>query len=107
MDGERLGQSRGDADGPARGAAMAGIGLGLPIAATMLAVLSALAADPAVQCQQKKLKAAAKYAACRLSAEAKGVKDGSPPIFAKCDLKFGVAWQRAEAQAAGQCATAG
>jgi hypothetical protein len=49
---------------------------------------TAQAADPAVQCESAKLKEVAKYASCRLKAEAKGVQTATTPDFSGCEEKF-------------------
>jgi len=46
------------------------------------------AVEPAVKCESAKLKEVAKYASCRLKAEAKGVQTSTAPDFSKCEGKF-------------------
>jgi hypothetical protein len=46
------------------------------------------AADPAAKCAAGKIRESAKYASCRLKAEAKGVLSGTLPDFARCDATF-------------------
>lgn len=55
---------------------------------------SAWAIDPAVKCEKEKLKAAGKYAFCRLQVEARS--RFSEPDFSKCDEAFLAKWQKAE-----------
>jgi hypothetical protein len=57
---------------------------------------AALAVDPAIRCEAAKLKAAGKYAACRLQAEAKAARSLSQPDFADCDAKFADKWESVE-----------
>ena len=53
------------------------IGVPVTVAALMCVTTSvADAVDPAIKCQTGKLKESAKYAACRLKAEAKAVQSG-------------------------------
>jgi len=69
---------------------------------------TAWAADPAVICHTGKLKVAGKYAACRLNAEAKGIKTASTPDYSKCESVFSDKWQSAETKAGmGICVTEG
>lgn len=56
--------------------------------AALVFVQSAHAVDPAVKCETSKLKEVAKYASCRLKAEAKGVQTNTMPDFSKCEGKF-------------------
>jgi len=53
------------------------------------------------------MKVAGKYVFCRMKAEAKAIKKGTAPNFAKCDAKFAAKWAKIEAKAAGACATTG
>ena len=76
----------------------------------VLSASSALAMDPAIKCQTQKLKAAAKYTACRLKAEADAARHFAAPDFGKCDATFAADWQSAEARALAQgapCWTSG
>ena len=57
------------------------------LATTMLAG-AAPALTAADKCEAGKLKVAGKYDLCRLKAEAKGVQEGRPPDYTKCDAKF-------------------
>jgi hypothetical protein len=67
-----------------------------------------LALDPADQCESSKLKVAGKYGFCRLKAASKGVKNGAPPDFTKCDEKYSFKWQQAETIAgSGVCPSEG
>lgn len=81
------------------------------IAATLvfLSATSALAAaDPALVCQTNKLKIAGKYGACRLNAEAKGVKTASSPDYSKCDSTFATKFPATETKAGmGVCPSEG
>jgi hypothetical protein len=62
----------------------------------LLASSVAQAADPAVICESSKLGTSAKYAQCRLKAEAKAVKAGASVDYSKCTLdKFGSAETKA------------
>jgi hypothetical protein len=60
------------------------------------------AGDPAVVCQTSKLKAVAKYDACRLKAYAEAVKSASLPDFGRCNLDR---FADVEARADGACPT--
>lgn len=57
---------------------------------------TALAVDPAIRCEAAKLKAAGKYAACRLLAEAKAARIRHEPDFSSCDAKFSAKWENVE-----------
>jgi hypothetical protein len=75
------------------------------ISAAVLLVLcasSALAMDPAIKCQTQKLKAAAKYTACRLQAEADAARHFASPDFSTCDAIFAADWHKAEVRALAQ-----
>ncbi len=80
------------------------LSLSLSLSLTLL-VLSApaQAADPAVTCESGKLKTAGKYASCLLSADAKGVKTNTAPVYTNCAAKFGDKWQTSETKGEGQC----
>ncbi|HEY2775517.1 MAG TPA: DUF1566 domain-containing protein [Candidatus Binatia bacterium] len=72
------------------------------IAAMILSEGVALASDRALSCEAAKLKLAAKYGLCRLSAESTATKLSESPDYSKCSLaKF----SDAEARAVGQCPT--
>jgi hypothetical protein len=74
------------------------------IAAVAVPASYALAAPTAEQkCASSKLKAAGTYQNCLHKAEAVGAKTGEAPDSAKCDLKLGVSWDKAEATGAGAC----
>lgn len=49
---------------------------------------SVVSADPESQCYAAKLKESARYASCRLRAEAKGVTANVTPRFAACETRF-------------------
>jgi len=49
---------------------------------------SAVSADAGGQCHAAKLKESARYASCRLRAEAKGINANSTPAFAACESRF-------------------
>lgn len=57
---------------------------------------TALGVDPAIRCEAAKLKAAGKYAACRLLAEAKAARSRNEPDFSDCDAKFAAKWEKVE-----------
>jgi hypothetical protein len=59
---------------------------------------AALAIDPAIRCEAAKLKAAGKYAACRLQAEAKAARGLDDPNFDDCDAKLAEKWEQIESQ---------
>ncbi len=69
--------------------------------ASALALLagSALATSPEDRCEFQKNTIAGKYAFCRQKAEAKAIKKGTAPDFAKCDEKLLSKWARTEAKA--------
>lgn len=58
------------------------------IALLGLVSVAAHAADPAVKCESGKLKETAKYASCRLKAEAKAVQTATTPDYTTCEAKF-------------------
>ena len=58
------------------------------IALLCLITSAAQAADPAAKCRSGKLKEAAKYASCRLKAEAKAVQTATTPNYTQCEAKF-------------------
>ncbi len=71
-------------------------------AAGVLAATSAVALDAGPKCEASKLGTTAKYAQCRLKADAKAVKKGEPVDYSKCNLdKFA----SAETKAEGACPT--
>jgi len=57
---------------------------------------AAMAVDPAIRCEAAKLKAAGKYAACRLQAEAKAARGFDEPVFDDCDRKLAEKWEKIE-----------
>jgi hypothetical protein len=67
--------------------------------AVLMSSGTALAVDPAVKCEAEKLKAAGKYAFCRMHAEAKASAKFEAPDFSKCDAAFDQKWQQAESRA--------
>jgi hypothetical protein len=78
--------------------------------AVALAAVQARAADKTLKCDAAKLGAAAKYAACRLKADAKATKSGGSPAadHAKCEAKFLKTFDRIESKAgAGTCSVDG
>ncbi|MBX3027796.1 hypothetical protein KF840_23115 [bacterium] len=74
------------------GCVMVGSGL-------LFAASAALAVDPAIKCESDKLRIAAKYTTCRLSAAADAARAFSRPTFDKCESSFLVAWDKAEERA--------
>ncbi len=88
------------------------IGAPLLTGAVALACLTASATSAAAlsdedKCAVQKMKVAGKYVFCRMKAEAKAIKKGTAPDFAKCDTKFAAKWATIEAKAAGACTTPG
>ena len=76
--------------------------------AALVSVQSAHAVDPAVKCEASKLKEAAKYASCRLKAEAKGVQKSEAADYTKCEEKFTEKFNNAETKAGvGVCPSEG
>ena len=69
----------------------------------------AAAAKPtdAQKCEAAKDKAAGKYSACRLQADAKGLLKALPPDYTKCDAKQLAAWTKAENKYGGACPSSG
>jgi len=69
------------------------------LGAFILTATAVYAADPVVRCESAKNKAAGKYAACRLSAQAKLVTTGDTARYdsalAKCETKFTTSWEKA------------
>lgn len=57
------------------------------------------AADPAAKCVAGKIRESAKYASCRLKAEAKSVLSGTLPDFARCDATFDAKFSAIEGKA--------
>ena len=85
------------------------LGIGV-VVLLVLCASTARAMDPAIKCQTQKLKAAAKYTACRLKAEADAARHFATPDFGKCDATFAADWRNAEARALAQgtpCWTSG
>lgn len=77
------------------------------IAAMVLSTGVVMAADPQLTCEASKLGTTAKYAQCRLKADAKAVKTGDPVDYSKCNLlKFDDAETKAT-DAGGSCSTTG
>jgi hypothetical protein len=78
--------------------------LAVAIVGMLLGASAAHAADPVLQCQSAKNKAAGSYATCRQKAEANLASKGDTAKYAtaigKCEAKFSSAWQKAEAKAA-------
>lgn len=72
--------------------------------ALLLAAAGAHAADPVLQCQSAKNKAAGSYATCRQKAEASLATNGDTAKYTtaigKCATKFSTSWSKAEATAA-------
>jgi hypothetical protein len=66
------------------------------IGTVLLWSAAALGIDPAIRCEAAKLKAAGKYAACRLQAEAKAARSRHEPDFTDCDSKFSEKWESVE-----------
>lgn len=64
------------------------------------------APSAAQQCAAFKIKATGKYYQCRMQADAKAVKKGTTPDFAKCDTKVVEAFQKAEVKYGTACPTA-
>ena len=65
----------------------------------LLAASSALAVDPSIKCESDKLRLAAKYTACRLTAEADAAREFTTPVFDKCENSYLAGWAKAEARA--------
>ena len=80
--------------------------IGAAVVAVM-AVVRAEAASPGDRCEAGKLKAAGKYSACRLHAQAQGVLRNLPPDFSRCARKLADKWQLLEGQAGGACPSSG
>jgi len=77
------------------------------LSALFLSATAVHAAHPAVQCESGMLKAAAKYASCRLKADAKALTKGVAADYTKCDDKLGFAFQKAEAKFGLDCRSEG
>lgn len=77
--------------------------LGLVLGLVLSAGPSAAAVDPAVKCQIQRLKLAAKYASCLLSADAKALATGAESDRASCDTKFQEKWGILEAKLGESC----
>jgi hypothetical protein len=77
-------------------------------ALTLLWTAAALAkTTPAEKCEAAKLRAAAKYAACRRGAEKTAVLKAVAPEYGKCDLKYTTAWSKADTKYGVACLTPG
>ena len=68
---------------------------------------TAPAATDAQRCEAAKLRAAAKYGACRLVAEKTAVLHSTMPDYTKCDVKYSTAWPTAESKYGVSCPTTG
>jgi len=66
---------------------------------------TALAADPAMKCESKKLKEMSSYCKCLLKAQSKSVLRGQPPDFSRCDTKLDVKWSKVDQLLGGACPT--
>ena len=81
------------------------------IAATAVALLIGTpvgALGSTGRCESTKLKTAAKYASCRLRANAGVAKQGGGiPHFGRCEARFSTTWRRVESRAGGGCRTNG
>lgn len=80
---------------------MTRIGSKLAIAAAFVAAGTGTAwgLSPEDKCEVDKNKEAGKYAFCRQKAEAKAIKKGTAPDYAKCDAKLLDKWAKAEQKA--------
>lgn len=76
-----------------------GLGPWMMGAVMLLTATAASAIDPAVKCQSDKLRLAAKYTVCRLSAEADAARSFGAPDFSRCAADYLAGWQKAEARA--------
>lgn len=82
----------------------------LQIGALMASLLLAGAASgltAARKCETAKLKEVGKYGFCRLKAEAKAVKTGDPPDYAKCLENYDLKWPAIESDGGGLCPSNG
>jgi hypothetical protein len=61
--------------------------------------------DAAIRCAADKLKAAGKKCACMHKVQATATQKAIAPDFSKCEVKFDLAYAKAEAKAAGACPT--
>jgi Protein of unknown function (DUF1566) len=82
-------------------------GLGLMLLLLLTKANGAAALSDASKCEASKNKAAGKYAACRLKAEASAIKSGGVADYSKCDAKLDLKWTLVEAGAGGACPTTG
>ena len=80
---------------------------GTLLAATLVLACEASGLTPAEKCESAKLKEAGKYGFCRLKAEAKAIKTGSPPDYSKCDEKYVFKWPTIESAGGGMCPSNG
>ncbi len=67
----------------------------------------ARAATNGEKCAAAKMKAAAKYASCRLSADAKSTATGDPVDYTKCLTSQSASWGKIEAKYGVECLTSG
>lgn len=73
-------------------------------------VVGASKADAATngeKCAAAKMKAAAKYSACRLSVDSKAKSSGEPADYTKCNAKQAASWQKIEEKYGVECLTSG
>jgi hypothetical protein len=88
-------------------------GYRLLLASTVLATFAAVpgiataAATNGQKCAAAKLKGAARYAACRLNADAKAATSGVAADYTKCDAKQLDTWSKADAKYGVECLTSG
>jgi len=81
--------------------------MALSVAAVAVGAGSADAATNGEKCAAAKMKAAAKYSSCRLSADSKAESSGDPADYTKCDSKQSASWQKIEDKYGVECPTSG
>lgn len=79
----------------------------LALIAISIAAGTSNAATDSEKCAAVKLKAASKYAACRLAADAKAKTAGGLPDYTKCDGAQSKAWAKVETKYPSGCPTSG
>lgn len=81
--------------------------IALSVAVLAVGAGSAHAATNGEKCAAAKMKAAAKYSSCRLSADSKAESSGEPADYTKCDSQQASSWQKAEDKYGVECLTSG
>jgi hypothetical protein len=81
--------------------------LNIAVALSVLAAGTQAHAGAREKCSAAKMKAASKYAACRLAADSKSKSTGDPADYTKCVDGLSKSWAKAEAKYTTDCPTTG